>query len=267
MSDQPNPAQVYEDFLVAHMFRPFARDLVARAAPQAGERALDVGTGTGVVARLVAPLVGATGSVTGLDPSAPMLAVARERSGAEGFAIAWREGDATALPFADGSFDLVVCQQVVQFVPDKQAAAREMRRVLTPGGRAIISAWSPLPTSPIEEALDRIVMERFGISPMAAPFGMGGPENLEALLRGAGFTEVAVESAGLTLRMPAYAEYVRRVVPGAMAVVPSLASLSAEERRSLMRAIEEELRPRIAEYLDGEALNFPKRTDIAIARG
>jgi ubiquinone/menaquinone biosynthesis C-methylase UbiE len=125
------------------MCRPFARDLVARAAPQPGERVLDVGTGTGVVARLVAPLVGATGSVTGLEPSVPMLAIARERADAEGVEIAWRQGDAVALPFEDDALDLVTCRQVVPFVPDKHAAVREMRRVLAPSGRAMISARSP----------------------------------------------------------------------------------------------------------------------------
>src|SRR5437588_3663286 len=104
MSQQPNPAQVYEDHFVAHQFRPFARELVARAAPQPGERVLDVACGTGVVARLVAPLVGPSGSVTGLDLSPDMLAVAAECARAEGLTITWQQGNAASLPFEDGAF-------------------------------------------------------------------------------------------------------------------------------------------------------------------
>jgi len=72
-----NAEELYERYLVPAMFGPWAADLVALATPQPGERVLDVACGTGVVARLVAPHVGSTGQVVGLDLHAGRLAVAR----------------------------------------------------------------------------------------------------------------------------------------------------------------------------------------------
>jgi ubiquinone/menaquinone biosynthesis C-methylase UbiE len=266
MSQQPNPAQAYEDYLVTHMFRPFARELVSRADPRPGERVLDVACGTGVVARLVAPLIGPTGSGTGLDASAAMLAVARERAGAEGIDMCWREGNAMALPFDDASFDLVLCHQGLQFFPDRIAAVREMGRVLAPNGRVLVSSWSPIATNPLMRAFDDAAIRHLGFSPAAIPFGLGGADALEAIMRAAGFTEVEVTPVELTLRWPSYGEYIRVGGLGASAAVPAFAALSQDERDTLVRALEEEVRPRIAEYLDGEAVAHPQQTDIAMAR-
>jgi ubiquinone/menaquinone biosynthesis C-methylase UbiE len=266
MSAQPNPAQVYEDYLVPHMFRPFARDLVRRAAPQPRERVLDVGCGTGVVARLAAPHVGSAGSVTGIDPNAAMLAVARQCAADEGLAIVWHEGDATSLPFADTSFDLVLCHQALQFVANRVAAAREIQRVLAPDGRALIATWSPIEATPVIAALDRIATAHLGVSGWTVPFSMGGADALGSLLREAGCASVEVESMGMTLRMPSYREYIGQQVRGAMAVVPALWGLSPAERDALVATIEAELRPQIGNYLDGETLLYPMQTDIATAR-
>lgn len=97
---------------------------------------LDVACGTGPVARYVAPLVGPMGRVLGLDLNAGMLAIAR--------AMAQREGNATALPFPDASFDRVCCQQGLRFFPDRPATLQEMCRVLIPGGRLALAVWRGL---------------------------------------------------------------------------------------------------------------------------
>jgi ubiquinone/menaquinone biosynthesis C-methylase UbiE len=263
---QANPAQIYERFLVTHQFRPFARELVARAAPQPGERVLDIACGTGVVARLAAPLVGPTGRVTGLDLSPGMLAVGRERAEAEGLSIAWREGNAATLPFEDGTFDIVLCHQGLQFFPDQPAALREMRRVLASGGRALVSSWSPVATSPVNLILDQAVTKYLGFSPGAVPFGLGGADRLGVLMREGGFTEVAVAPVVLTLRWPSYMEFVRGAIAGATAAVPALAAMTPAERDTLVRAFVEGALPQLTEYIDGEALNCPLQTDIALAR-
>jgi ubiquinone/menaquinone biosynthesis C-methylase UbiE len=263
---QQNPAQLYESHLVTHMFRPFARDLVARAAPQPGERVLDIACGTGVVARLIAPLVGPSGSVTGLDLNPGMLAVARECAEAEGMEITWQSGNAITLPFTDGAFDLVVCHQGLQFFSDKTAALREMRRVLAPSGRALVSSWSPVTDNPVNQIFDEIAVRKLGFTPGAVPFGLGGANVLEAYARESGFVEVSVASVGLTVRWPSYAEFLQRTILGAVAAVPALAAMSPEVRADLIRAYADEATSQISAYLDGEALNTPLQTDIAIAR-
>ena len=106
------PAEVYEEYMVPAIFTPWARVLLTYAAPKPGERVLDVACGTGAVSRQVAPIVGAKGKVTGLEISAAMLAVARSIHAPAGAQIDWREGDATSLPFADRSFDLVTKEYV-----------------------------------------------------------------------------------------------------------------------------------------------------------
>ena len=120
-----NPAETYERFMVPPLFAPAAERLLDIARPRPGERVLDVGCGTGIVARSVASRLGAAGTVIGLDLSPGMLEVARLMSEQEGLTIAWHEGRAEALPFPDGSFDLVLCQFALMFFADRRQALRE----------------------------------------------------------------------------------------------------------------------------------------------
>lgn len=119
----------YEQHMVPALFAPCAASLVAQAAPQPGERVLDAACGTGIVARLVAPQVGEVGRVIGLDLNPGMLAVARALPPPSGALLTWQEGSLEALPFEDEAFDVVLCQQGLQFCPNRAGAVREMRRV------------------------------------------------------------------------------------------------------------------------------------------
>ena len=136
-----NPAEDYERYLVPAFFHAFAGELVSLAAPWPGERVLDIACGTGALTRLLVERVGPNGHVTGLDLSAGMLAVARTLLDEPN--VDWHEGSALELPFPDGSFDLVTCQQGLQFFPDRPAGVREMRRVLKPGGRLALHRVQP----------------------------------------------------------------------------------------------------------------------------
>src|SRR5262245_42875121 len=127
-----NPAETYESFMVPTLFAPWAERLIQAANPQPGERVLDVGTGTGIVARRVAPRVAPNGTVVGLDLNPKMLAVARTARDGQGLGIEWREGAAEQIPFPAHSVDLVLCQFALMFFADRRAALREMHRVLAP---------------------------------------------------------------------------------------------------------------------------------------
>lgn len=125
---------------IARGIRSVADHVVRCARIRAGERVLDVACGTGNTT-LVARAYG--GDVTGLDLTPELLAVAERRAAEEGLAgIAWREGDAEAMPFADASFDVVVSSCGLMFAPDASAVAREVARVTKPGGRVAIQAWT-----------------------------------------------------------------------------------------------------------------------------
>src|SRR5262249_46338280 len=135
-------AEFYERY-VRLIMEPWVRCLVDVAALRPAEHALDVACGTGFVARLAADRVAPDGRVVGIDLNAGMIERARKAStAARGTTIEWRTGDAIALPFENAAFDVVLCQQGVQFFPDRVKGLREMRRVLRPGGRLAFTVWS-----------------------------------------------------------------------------------------------------------------------------
>src|SRR5262245_66515389 len=117
MSEQqsPNPAEVYEQYFGPALIIPWARAFLEYAAPQTGERVLDVACGTGIVTRHVAPMVGSAGTVVGLDISPAMLTVAHSIPAPGGAKIENREGDTLTLAIPDCAFRLVYCHQALHF--------------------------------------------------------------------------------------------------------------------------------------------------------
>ncbi len=161
------------------------RDFVLGALDlQPGESVLDIGSGPGFCMRDNAMAVGPSGSVCGVDSSPPMILLAQKRCA--GLAQAsFREGEATALPAGDGEFDAALATQVYEYVADIPAALAELRRVLRPGGRAVIldTDWSSLVWNARDKArADRIVeaWDRHLADPHL-------PRTLSAHLRAAGF--------------------------------------------------------------------------------
>ena len=135
-------AQLYERE-VDRRFRPVVEGVVQRARLQAGEQVLDLGTGTGAVAIRAASLVGPAGHVTGVDISGEMLAVAGERADALGLrSVTFREGCAEAIPGDSSCCDVVLASLSLMYVIDRVAAAREIARVLRPGGRFVAAVWA-----------------------------------------------------------------------------------------------------------------------------
>jgi arsenite methyltransferase len=101
-----------------------------------GERVLDLGSGAGTDSLIAAQMVGPTGWVTGIDMTPAMLSKARAAATQMAATnVEFIESEAEQLPFADGSFDVVISNGVIDLIPDKDAAFAELYRVLTPGGR------------------------------------------------------------------------------------------------------------------------------------
>lgn len=130
-------AEVYETRFVPAIFAEWAPRLADIAGVTRGQTVLDVACGTGIVARTVADRLGPTGRVVGVDLNDGMLAVARRVRPD----LDWRRGDVARLPFADGSYDTVLCQMALMFFPDRVGALREMARVVRPDG--VVAAAVP----------------------------------------------------------------------------------------------------------------------------
>jgi len=245
----------YERYLVPTIFTPWAHDLVAQVALQPGERVLDVACGTGIVARCAAPQVGPSGSVMGLDLNPGMLAVARTRAPHTEAPMTWREGSAMALPCAAAAFDVVLCQQGLQFFPDRSAALREMHRVLTPRGRLALNVSRAPRHNPyntvLAAALSRHVSAEAGAN-LLAPCAFGDREALRAVLHAGGFHEVRIRLAVHVLRFPS----VEAFIPGALAATPvggAVAALDPTTRAALLHDISEAFQA----YRDDEGIAVP----------
>jgi len=191
-------AQNYEDLFVPRIGRPCATALVDVADVRGGERVVDVACGTGIVARLAAERTGTSGSVTGVDINAGMLAVARSVAPE----IDWHEGPADALPVADGSADVALCNLGLMFFPDKKAALREMRRVLTSGGRAaaLVPGPTPEPMTVLADALAHTIDP--GLAGFVhAIFSLNDEAEVAQLFTDAGFSDARCEFYTPTLRL------------------------------------------------------------------
>ncbi len=126
--------------LTARVLEPLAQRVVEVAAPGPKERVIDVGAGTGNAA-LAAARRGA--QVTAVEPAARLRKVMQARASAENLSVGILEGEASALPVPQAGFDVALSNFAVIFAPDADAAARELMRVVRPGGRILISAWVP----------------------------------------------------------------------------------------------------------------------------
>jgi ubiquinone/menaquinone biosynthesis C-methylase UbiE len=201
----------YQTHVVPAVIRPFAKRLLDAAAPQPGNRVLDLACGTGEVSRMVAPRVLPDGSVVGVDPSIEMLEVARALPTPAN--VSWMEAYADDLPLSDGSFDLAVIHQGLQFFPDKPKALQEIRRVLVPDGKLAVSAWRSHEYNPVNRATASVIEKFFGQFPGVTPgvaFGLGEEEVLRPLLEQAGFRIESLQPFRREIEAPSAEEYLAR---------------------------------------------------------
>ena len=126
--------------VVAKTVAGAAQEFAERLPIAPGMRVLDVACGTGNVAL---PLARAGAVVTGVDIATNLLVQGRERAVSEGLTVTFDEGDAEALPYADGAFDAVVTMFGAMFAPRPEVVARELGRVLKPGGVLAMANWNP----------------------------------------------------------------------------------------------------------------------------
>ena len=173
------------------IFERYGGRLLELLRPSPGDRLLDVGTGTGLVALRAVAWVGRSATVTGTDFAAPMVTLATQAAkeqDADG--VTFCQMDAEQLDFPDASFDAVTCAFALFQFPDMIGALAEMQRVLKPGGRLGLSNWGPGYFSPIA-SLQRDLFKEYRLRPLLTNPIAFRPDELQAMLCAAGF--VAVE--------------------------------------------------------------------------
>ncbi|MGH8925628.1 MAG: class I SAM-dependent methyltransferase [Acidimicrobiia bacterium] len=187
----PEAAEWYERGKESWLLEDLAKFLSDAAKVGTGDRVLDVGCGTGVVARECARRVGEEGNVAGIDISEEMLAVAR-RIAPE---LDWYLGDAVELPFPDGAFDRAVSQFALMFFPDREKALTEMWRVLRPGGTLAVGVPGGIP--PAYQRLAELASRNLDSDAshiIESRFVLGHPGKLKRIFSGAGLEAITLET-------------------------------------------------------------------------
>lgn len=260
---EDNAAEAYQAYLVPAIFQAMSRRLVVAADVRDGHRVLDVACGTGVVARAAARRVGADGSVVGVDINPGMLATAERASAEVTPAIEFRQGDAAELPFEDDTFDVVLCEEALQFLPDRVGALSEMRRVAVPGGRVAVSVLRSLDHHPVYAIFSRTLGEYAGPEAeqmMGSPFALGDAGVLRQEARQAGLDGVEIRIAVSEERFPSVEELVRQEAASSPLAGP-LGELEPDRQAALVAALTRDLAP----WCDDAGLAFHNETHILTA--
>lgn len=208
--------EYYDRSLGPILFAFYAQDMAARAAAAAANDVLELAAGTGIVTRRLFDLLPKTTRLIATDLNAPMLEIAA-RKFQTGESVTFQPADAMNLPFANQTFDLLVCQFGVMFFPDKVMAFREAHRVLKPGGRYHFNVWGPMSANPFAMVADKVGATYFANDPpkfYRVPFSYADTAKVEADARAAGFTEVQHEVLRVSQEVADWPQFAEGIVRG-----------------------------------------------------
>jgi SAM-dependent methyltransferase len=205
--------------------------------------------------------VAPSGRVVGLEVNAAMLDVARRVGEREHTLIEWQEGDATSLPIADGTFDIVLCQHGLQYFSERHTALTEMHRVLRPPGRLVLSVLRPVQYNP-GHAVFADILERHVSAAAAAtrraPFILSDRDEIRALVA---FNDVVVHLDVRVVRFPSAEAMVRIMMAGT-----PLATAMAEADSAILQTVITEVTTGLSAYEDDQGLALPMQTWVVTAK-
>ena len=267
------PAWVrHADEIDAHA-RPYGQAGIEALAPVAGERLVDIGCGCAATTLELARRVTPSGSVTGVDVSAPMLDLARQRAAAAGLRhVDFVHADAGTAPLAElagGPVDGAFSRFGVMFFPDPVPAFANVAAALRPGGRLAVVVWQPVQENPWMSVPTLASVGPLGATWVPAgpdepgPFSLADPDRVRSILDGAGFVDVALDpfTSAAVFRAGAADEDVAQLLQiGPMRGAWDEAGEGA--RAAAVAAVREACEP----YRDGDAYRLPGAVWVVTAR-
>ncbi len=191
----------YDTYMGPVLLNPYAIDLAGRIKQHGKIEVLELAAGTGIVTRYLLQAL-PNADIAATDISEDMMNIAKETIASP--KLYWANLDMAAIPFANDSFDLIVCQFGLMFVPDKQKALSEMHRVLKPGGQLLFNTWGNIAENPMWQISFGLFKQVFGEMPVPmqqSPFALTDLEEIKQLLTEANFTTTKVEEVRKTTQV------------------------------------------------------------------
>ena len=251
----------YDQLMVPLLFRPYAEELARRAKRLGAKHILETAAGTGAVTQALHDAL-PDAEIVATDLNPPMLEVATQRVQSPN--VRFQPADAQALPFDEGSFDLVVCQFGAMFFPDKVLGHSEARRVLREGGSYLLAIWDRIDRNPMSEAAQQALIDLFPEDPplfmQEGPFGYHDRGAIERDLRAAGFTNMKIETVELRSRAPSSEDAARALCYG----TPMGVEVEDRAPGTLDRAFER-VKAGLARFEGPDGANAPMSAHIVTA--
>lgn len=238
-----NIPQHYDQGLGPIIFAEYAADIARRAAAGTPARVLETAAGTGIVTRKLRDALPDGAQLTATDFNPPMLDIARTKF-RPGEQVGFQQADAVALPFADASFDAIVCQFGVMFFPDKAKSFAEAYRVLAPGGRYVLSVWDSHRHNSFGRIAHEVAGRFFPADPpqfYSVPFSCHQIDPIKELLIGAGFADIDIAVIGLERELPDVAHFARAAVFG-NPLIDQIRARGGVDPERVVEALEQEFR-------------------------
>jgi ubiquinone/menaquinone biosynthesis C-methylase UbiE len=241
--------------------------MLEAAAVGLGDRVLELACGPGGFGIAAAEQVGAEGEVVLSDIAPQMTAIAARRAEARGLGnVSTIELDIERIDQPDDSYDVVLCREGIMLVPDHQGAATEIRRVMRPGGRAVVSVWGPREQNPWLGAMLDAVGARVGATfpppGVPGPFALDSRDKLMAVLSGAGFDDIEIAEVDVPWTGASFDRW--WLVTAALA--GPLAKVFEAQPPDAVDAIRAHAQAALSEYETADGLEIPGMTLVGTAR-
>ena len=256
-----NAAALYEVQKVPSMFAPLADATIDAITISKNDTIIDLACGTGILARKVRNKIGSHVRIVGTDLNENMIQIARSLNGDMARSCEWQIADVCDLPFESGTFSLAMCQQGVQYFPDKVRAMREVRRVLNEEGRISLTVWceNSIFIQSVSERLSENVSKEAGRKALA-PFSYNA-ELLEPILSDIGFLDISIEKLSVNRIVKASND---RITDELMSL--PVASLIKNKGQKILEKIVNAVIEDMGDYISDTNIVTPQETRLIQAR-